>query len=127
MGIAEMSVLGRNVHRYTIQASAPAGVRARREFIAELLDQRLSHNSHSRVLAVASGHLREASMSSAVRRRRFSEFVALDADHKSLQQVQKDTVDSVSRRNRRYSKNASRSPGCRPVRSGVIPPDSTIT
>ncbi|MDZ4849568.1 MAG: class I SAM-dependent methyltransferase [Pirellulaceae bacterium] len=84
----EMSGIGRQVYEYTTTAAASAGVRARREFIAELLDEVLTSNQSSEVLAVASGHLREASMSSAVRRRRFERFVALDADSKSLDEVQ---------------------------------------
>ncbi len=83
----EMSAVGRRVFEYTIKASAPAGVRARREYIAELLDHTLHENPTANVLAVASGHLREASMSSAVRRHRFENFIALDADNKSLQEV----------------------------------------
>ncbi len=84
----EMSAIGHQVYQYTTTAAASAGVRARREFIAELLDNTLQANHSSDVLAVASGHLREASMSSSVRRSRFESFVALDADHRSLQEVQ---------------------------------------
>jgi len=83
----EMSAVGQQVYQYTTTAAASAGVRARREFIAELLDKTLQANHSRDVLAVASGHLREASMSSAVRRRRFESFIALDADNKSLQEV----------------------------------------
>jgi extracellular factor (EF) 3-hydroxypalmitic acid methyl ester biosynthesis protein len=83
----EMSPIGQQVFRYTTQAAASAGVRARREYIAELLDQFLYAKQQADVLAVASGHLREASMSSAVRRQRFGSYVAMDADAKSLEQV----------------------------------------
>jgi extracellular factor (EF) 3-hydroxypalmitic acid methyl ester biosynthesis protein len=76
----EMSSIGREVFEYTTTAAASSGVRARREFIAELLDDTLRASYSSRILAIASGHLREASMSSAVRRGRFEKYLALDAD-----------------------------------------------
>ncbi len=86
----DMSAIGREVFEYTTSAAASSGVRARREFIAELLDNNLRSSYSNRVLAVASGHLREASMSSAVRRGRFEKYLALDADKQSLEVVQRD-------------------------------------
>jgi extracellular factor (EF) 3-hydroxypalmitic acid methyl ester biosynthesis protein len=86
----EMSSIGREVFEYTTTAAASSGVRARREFIAELLDDTLRASYSSRILAIASGHLREASMSSAVRRGRFEKYLALDADKQSLDVVQRD-------------------------------------
>lgn len=83
----EASELGRSVFQYTINAAASAGVRSRREFIAECLDDVARTHVSPSVLAIACGHLREASMSSAVRRRRFKEFIALDADADSLKEV----------------------------------------
>jgi extracellular factor (EF) 3-hydroxypalmitic acid methyl ester biosynthesis protein len=82
-----MSEIGNRVFGYTTSAAASAGVRARREFIANMLDDSLQRNSSQDVLAVASGHLREASMSAAVRRRRFRSFLAIDADRDSLEVV----------------------------------------
>ncbi len=81
------STLGRGIFQYTTSAAASAGVRARREHIAEKLDEVARLQKSPEVLAVASGHLREASMSSAVRRRRFGRFIALDADTESLKEV----------------------------------------
>lgn len=83
----EASELGQSVFQYTINAAASAGVRSRREFIAECLDEVARTHVAPTALAIACGHLREASMSSAVRRRRFKEFVALDADAESLKEV----------------------------------------
>ena len=83
------SSLGQGIFQYTTSAAASAGVRARREHIAEKLDQVARNNVSPEVMAVASGHLREASMSSAVRRRRFGRFVALDADAESLVEVER--------------------------------------
>ena len=83
------SFLGQGVFQYTTSAAASAGVRARREHIAEKLDEVARYNDSPEVMAVASGHLREASMSSAVRRRKFGRFVALDADAESLLEVER--------------------------------------
>jgi extracellular factor (EF) 3-hydroxypalmitic acid methyl ester biosynthesis protein len=82
-----MTEIGNRVFDYTTGAAASAGVRARREFIANMLDESLGANSAQDILAVASGHLREASMSAAVRRRRFRSFLAIDADRDSLDVV----------------------------------------
>lgn len=81
------SPLGNGIFQYTSNASASAGVRARREHIAEKLDDIARDRIAPEVLAVASGHLREASMSSAIRRRKFGRFIALDADAESLKEV----------------------------------------
>jgi hypothetical protein len=79
--------LGRAIFDYTTAAPAPAGVRARREFIANLLDQLAEEIHRPHVLSVAAGHLREALLSSAVKRRKIGRFVALDADRESLEEV----------------------------------------
>ncbi len=81
------SALGNDVFLYTSNAAASSGVRARREYIAEKLDEVVRERLSPDVLAIASGHLREASMSSAVRRRKFGKFIALDADVESLREV----------------------------------------
>ena len=81
------SFLGQGVFEYTTRAAASAGVRARREHVAEKLDEVARYKDSPEIMAVASGHLREASMSSAVRRRKFGRFVALDADAESLLEV----------------------------------------
>ena len=81
------SALGAGVFQYTTSAAASAGVRSRREFIAEKLDEVARTTMSPDVLAIACGHLREASMSSAVRRGKFGRFVASDADAESLGEV----------------------------------------
>lgn len=83
------SLLGQGIFQYTISASASAGVRARREYLAEKLDEIARSKPLPEVMAVASGHLREASISSAVRRRKIGRFVALDADQESLLEVER--------------------------------------
>jgi SAM-dependent methyltransferase len=83
------SELGNNIFQYTSKSASSAGVRARREQISLFLDEHLTAQPNQQVLAVACGHLREASYSSAIRRGRFSKFLATDADPDSLALVEK--------------------------------------
>ncbi|HUG90109.1 MAG TPA: class I SAM-dependent methyltransferase [Planctomycetaceae bacterium] len=79
--------IGRAIFRYTTGAPAAEGVRARRGFMAELIDRLAESVPHPHVLSIASGHLREANLAAAVRRRRLGRLVALDADAESLREV----------------------------------------
>ena len=79
--------LGLDIYRYTSSAPAAAGVRARRSFIADLIDQTTSERPGCDILAIAAGHLREAELTMAFRRGRVGRFVALDSDPLSLQEV----------------------------------------
>ncbi len=81
--------LGLDIYRYTAAAPAAEGVRARRAFVADLIDYATSQKADQHILAIAAGHLREALLSSAIRRRRFGRFVALDVDEISLAEVQR--------------------------------------
>lgn len=81
------TTLGRAIFDYTTGAPASAGVRERRCHIAELLDWIGRTSANPQVLAVAAGHLREASLSVAVRRKQFARFVALDADQESVAEI----------------------------------------
>lgn len=83
------SQLGQWLFQYTTNAPASQGVRARRGFIAHVLDQVAESQRLPHVLAIASGHLREAQLTSGIRRRRFGRFVALDGDSRSLDEVQR--------------------------------------
>jgi SAM-dependent methyltransferase len=87
--LPEMTTLGRRIFDYTTLAPASEGVRARRGFIADLLDRLAFDRRLPHVLSVASGHLREASLSSAVRRRKLGRLVALDGDAASLREVER--------------------------------------
>ncbi|WP_442509594.1 class I SAM-dependent methyltransferase [Novipirellula sp. SH528] len=84
----EASHVGSAVFNYTTSAPASAGVRERRCYVAELLDNIARQRSGQEVLAVAAGHLREAGLSLAVRRNRFNRFVAMDADAESLEEIE---------------------------------------
>jgi SAM-dependent methyltransferase len=79
--------LGQAVFDYTTGAPASAGVRERRCYIAELLDRIGRSVPNAQILSVAAGHLREASLSVAVRRQQFQRFVALDTDQESVEEI----------------------------------------
>ncbi len=79
--------IGRKVFNFTTGAPASEGVRARRAYIATRIDRLAEEKRHPHILSIASGHLREASFSSAVRRRKTGRFIALDADALSAAEV----------------------------------------
>jgi extracellular factor (EF) 3-hydroxypalmitic acid methyl ester biosynthesis protein len=81
--------IGRYVFDYTTRAPAPEGVRARRAFMAARIDRLAEEKNRPHILAIAAGHLREASVSIAVRRRRTGRFVALDADPQAAIEVKR--------------------------------------
>jgi SAM-dependent methyltransferase len=85
----EASALGKSIYRYSTAAPAAEGVRARRGFVADLIDRTTADQPGCEILAIAAGHLREANLASAIRRRRFGRMVALDADAGSLEEVQR--------------------------------------
>lgn len=79
--------LGQLIFDFTTSAPASEGVRARRAHVAEMIDRLAERVARPQVMAVASGHLREAELSSAIRRGRMGRLVALDADAMSLAEV----------------------------------------
>jgi extracellular factor (EF) 3-hydroxypalmitic acid methyl ester biosynthesis protein len=81
------STLGKEIFQFTTGSSACEAVRARRGFIADLVDGLSEELRKPHVLSVACGHLREALLCSTIRRRRFSRYVALDSDLRSLEEV----------------------------------------
>lgn len=85
--LPEATPLGRLVFNYTTLAPASAGVRARRGYVADMIDQLAEEVREPHVLSIASGHLREAGLCSAVKRGRLGRFVALDTDKLSLVEV----------------------------------------
>ncbi len=86
---AGTSALGQRIFEYTTGSSASEAVRARRGFIADFVDDLADEVQRPHVLSVASGHLREAGLAAAVRRRRIGRYVALDADPASLEEVER--------------------------------------
>ncbi len=85
--LPEADRLGQLIFDFTTSAPASEGVRARRAYVAEMIDRLAERVARPQVLAIASGHLREAELSSAIRRGRMGRLVALDADAKSLAEV----------------------------------------
>jgi hypothetical protein len=81
------TALGQMIFNYTTNAPAPEGVRARRGFIGHLLDQVAEEKSQPHILSIAAGHLREALLSAAVKRKKIGRYVALDSDTESLEEV----------------------------------------
>ena len=88
---ASASPLGQKLFAITTALPNSVSIADRRHRIAQLID-RAAAGKHRpvRVLAVASGHLREAELSTALCRGAVSEIIALDQDLRSLEVVQKD-------------------------------------
>jgi len=81
------SDLGCKIFEYLTATPACEGVRSRRAFVADLLDRLIDEVHRPHILSIAAGHLREASLSAAVRRKKIGRYVALDADAESLKEV----------------------------------------
>lgn len=82
--LASVSELGRAIFERNKNTPAPASVRARRDLMAEHIDAVCAEKANAAILAVACGHLREASASESIARQQFGRFVALDQDAESL-------------------------------------------
>ncbi|MCA9153451.1 MAG: class I SAM-dependent methyltransferase [Pirellulaceae bacterium] len=80
--------LGRMIYEYTTTAPASAGSCARRGFVADKIDSLAMEIDRPELLSIACGHMREASLSSAVRRNKTGRFLGLDSDTSSLETVQ---------------------------------------
>jgi extracellular factor (EF) 3-hydroxypalmitic acid methyl ester biosynthesis protein len=83
----EADAIGTHIFNFTTQAPASEGVRSRRAYIAARIDRLAEEKRRPHILSIASGHLREANLSAAVRRRKTGRIVALDADPLSLAEV----------------------------------------
>jgi SAM-dependent methyltransferase len=79
--------LGRMLLEYTTGAPAPESVRARRRFIAGLVDRLADEVRQPHILSAAAGHLREAALSGAVKGNKIGRYVVLDWDMNSLEEV----------------------------------------
>jgi extracellular factor (EF) 3-hydroxypalmitic acid methyl ester biosynthesis protein len=85
--IARASGIGAAICRCIQTRSSGQSVRYRREHLARLIDEMAAARPAPHVLAIASGHLREAELSTALAAGRVGRFVALDADAESLCEV----------------------------------------
>ena len=82
------SEFGRALLGYLQRGPAVQSVRFRREYIARLIDEVAAVEAQPRILAIASGHLREAELSTAMANGSVGSVVALDADRESLREVE---------------------------------------
>jgi hypothetical protein len=83
------SEMGQSIYASTTCSSACEAVRARRAFIADMIDRLTEEVPHPHLLSIAAGHLREAELCAAVKRRKLGRYVALDSDQESLAEVQR--------------------------------------
>jgi SAM-dependent methyltransferase len=83
------SELGKRIFEFTTNSMACEGVRARRGFVADALDRLVEQTPRPHVLSIACGHLREALLAAAFKRRKIGRLVAYDADPQSLEEVQR--------------------------------------
>ncbi|MBB4571583.1 class I SAM-dependent methyltransferase [Rhizobium leucaenae] len=89
--IAASTELGRSIYDYTKAASSSVAVRERRDILARRVDEYAKDRPGStEVLAVASGHLREAALSTALREGKIRRWIALDQDPLSVGTVARD-------------------------------------
>jgi hypothetical protein len=86
------TTLGRALFHYLYACPSSCAVRARRNFMASVIDEVATQTSSAEMLSVACGHLREAKLSRAVANGQVSRLVGLDADVESLAIVKEEAV-----------------------------------
>jgi hypothetical protein len=93
------STVGKAVFRYTAGSGrSPQAVRHRRALIAKLVDKTSDRAKlRPRILSIASGHLREAELSTAFQGGCIQEWVAVDQDEASLNECERRYRGSVIR------------------------------
>ena len=88
--------VGRAIYDYASGRAAACAVRHRRALLAHAIDRAADAvPGGAHVLSIACGHLREAELSSAMRRGWIERFVAMDADRDSLAEVSRQWGDRV--------------------------------
>ncbi len=79
------SPMGKEVHAFTSQSPACVAVRERRDLLAQFVDDvASSRGGEAEILTIASGHLREGSMSQALKDKAIKRWLALDQDPLSV-------------------------------------------
>lgn len=84
----ETTELGMEIFRYTSQAPAAAAVQARRDSVANMLDELVANIREPHVLSIAAGHFREAELARCVKRQKLGRTVCLDSDAESLNEIE---------------------------------------
>jgi extracellular factor (EF) 3-hydroxypalmitic acid methyl ester biosynthesis protein len=92
-GPDQVSELGKMIFRFTTGAPASAGVRCRRDLMAAIIDETCGTVEKPKMLSVACGHLREATLSRGVPDHQAGRFVALDQDELSLDVVKQSSAE----------------------------------
>ncbi|WP_442864903.1 class I SAM-dependent methyltransferase [Agrobacterium sp. SOY23] len=87
--------LGAALYDYTKDASSSVAVRERRDLLTRFVDEAaVRHGEETEILTIASGHLREADASVALKEGRIKRWVALDQDPLSVGSVARDFAGS---------------------------------
>ena len=86
--LRQMTALGSEIYRFTNTEDAASAVRERRLVLAATIDAAARAMDRPRILSVASGHLREAEISHAIQNNQIGEFIALDQDGESCNEVE---------------------------------------
>ncbi len=82
-----ISALGMQIYEWELNGANCRSVRARRDIVARSIDDLATLGRPPRVLSIACGHLREASCAEAVVSGNVHEFIGVDQDAKSLEEV----------------------------------------
>ncbi len=85
--------VGKQVHSWLMTHSGAAGIRDRRQLLAQMIDETAVATPRPHVLAIACGHLRESLLSEALQNGSIGRFVAMDQDEESLKVVRQHHQD----------------------------------
>lgn len=87
-----VSPVGEAIFAFNRDTPACRAVRTRRDLVTGAIDEVCERVSRPRILSVACGHLREATLARGVTAGRVGRFVALDQDELSLRVVEQETA-----------------------------------
>ena len=87
--LENISDVGKQIFKYTTNAPACKAVKSRKDILADIIDETADKFDEPKIMSVACGHLREAEISSAIKNRAFSKFIAIDYDKSSLSHIEK--------------------------------------
>jgi SAM-dependent methyltransferase len=94
--VGTASAMGRAIYNHTKNASSSVAVRERRDILARRVDDISVKNPEAvEVLSIASGHLREAGISAALKAGAIKRWVALDQDPISIGTVARDFMGTA--------------------------------
>nr|WP_153316020.1 class I SAM-dependent methyltransferase [Agrobacterium tumefaciens] len=89
--VKKATPLGAALYDYTKDASSSVAVRERRDLLTRFVDEAAArHGNETEILTIASGHLREADASMALKEGGIKRWVALDQDPLSVGSVARD-------------------------------------